>query len=179
FSMQGLFCGCHLVVMSRFDASGALALIEAHRVDWALLVPTMMLRIWRLPAEERVARDASSLRGILHLGAPCPPWLKEAWIGWLGPEKVFELYAGTEAQAVTVITGDQWLEHRGSVGRPVGSEMVVLDADGNPVPAGEVGEIWMRQLPGSPPTYRYIGAEARSREDGWESLGDMGWIDDD
>jgi bile acid-coenzyme A ligase len=104
--------------------------------------------------------------------------LKQAWIDWLGPDRIWELYAGTEAQGVTTISGRDWLAHRGSVGRPVGSEMRILDPDGNELPPGEVGEIWMRPAAGHPPTYRYIGATARER-DGWESLGDMGSMDSD
>ena len=178
FSTRALFSGNHLVVMTRFDASDALRLIEEHRIDWALVVPTMMTRIWRLPEDERLARDVSSLNGILHLAAPCPPWVKQAWIEWLGPEKVWELYAGTEAQGVTIISGQEWLDHRGSVGKPVGSEMQIRDVDGNLLPAGEVGEIWMRPLEGRR-TYRYMGADARRDDDGWETLGDMGSMDAD
>jgi len=176
FSTRGLLSGNHIVVMTRFDPGLTLELIERHGVDWVLLVPTMMHRIWRLPDEERLSRDMSSLRVVLHLAAPCPPWLKEAWIGWLGPERVHELYAGTEAQGATWITGQEWLEHRGSVGRPSrGSQMRILDPDGRDLPPGEVGEVFMRP---AAPTYHYIGAEARER-DGWESLGDMGWMDED
>jgi bile acid-coenzyme A ligase len=177
FSVPGLLNGGHLVVMTRFDASEALRLIEAHRVEWTMLVPTMMLRIWRLPDDERLARDLSSLRAVLHLAAPCPPWLKRAWIDWFGADVVYELYAGTEAQGVTVITGQEWLEHEGSVGLPRPGTMKVTDEDGNELPPGEVGEIWMRPPEGRA-TYRYIGAEARTR-DGWESIGDMGWMDGD
>jgi bile acid-coenzyme A ligase len=90
---------------------------------------------------------------------------------------VLELYGGTEAQSFTVITGTEWLAHRGSVGRPVFGEMRVLDADGVEVPPGTVGEIWMRRGVDAPPSYRYIGAKAKSKPDNWESLGDMGWID--
>ena len=86
---------------------------------------------------------------------------------------MLELYAGTEAQAGTLIRGDAWLTHRGSVGRPAIGEVKVLDADGQPVPSGTVGEVWMRRGEGAEPTYRYVGAEARSL-DGWESLGDLG-----
>jgi bile acid-coenzyme A ligase len=179
FSMRGLLHGNHLVVHRRFDAAATLADIGAHGVDWVLLVPTMMHRIMRLPEEQRLAHDLSSLQTVLHLGAPCPPWLKEAWIEWLGGERICELYAGTEAQGVTWITGDEWLEHRGSVGRPIGgSQMRILDPEGEDLPPGEVGEVFMRPAEGSGPTYRYIGAEARER-DGWESLGDLGWLDDD
>ena len=90
-------------------------------------------------------------------------WLKEAWIEWLGGECIWELYAGTEAQATTVITGTQWLEHRGSVGRPITGEVRILDADGRELPPGEVGEVYLRRQAGTDPTYRYIGAEARAR----------------
>ena len=178
FSVQGLLTGAHLVVMTRFDAGLALELVERHGVTWMLLVPTMMQRIWRLPEEERLGRDLSSLQGVLHLGAPCPPWLKRAWIDWLGPERVWELYAGTEAQGVTIISGQEWLDHPGSVGRIQPGSMKICDEDGGELPAGEVGEVWMRIDPDRPRTYRYIGAEARAR-DGWESLGDMGAIDED
>jgi bile acid-coenzyme A ligase len=115
---------------------------------------------------------------VFHMAAPCPPWLKEAWIRWLGGERILELYGGTEAQAVTFITGDEWLEHRGSVGRVLIGEMRVLDPDGREQPPGEVGEIWMRRGPDAPPSYRYVGATAKTRPEGWESLGDMGWKDD-
>ena len=104
-----------------------------------LLVPTMMLRIWRLPEEVRLATDVSSLEVAFHLAAPCPAWLKQAWIDWLGPEKVIELYGGTELQAVTVISGTEWLAHPGSVGRAVLGEIEIRDPDGRPVPGGRRG----------------------------------------
>jgi bile acid-coenzyme A ligase len=176
-AVLALFRGNHLVVMPRFDAAGALALVARHRVDWMYAVPTMMHRIWRLPEAERRGFDVSSLRVVFHMAAPCPPWLKQAWIEWLGGECILELYGGTEAQAITFITGDEWLAHRGSVGRAILGEIVVLDADGRPAPVGEVGEVWLRRGPDAPPSYRYIGATAKVRPDGWESLGDMGWMD--
>lgn len=176
-SLLALLNGNHVVVMPRFDAATALALVQQHRVDWMYAVPTMMHRIWRLSEEVRRGFDVSSLRVVFHMAAPCPPWLKQAWIEWLGGERVLELYGGTEAQSFTVITGDEWLAHRGSVGRPVLGEMVVLDADGREMPPGQVGEIWMRRGADAPPSYRYIGANAKRRPGNWESLGDMGWKD--
>jgi bile acid-coenzyme A ligase len=178
-SLLALLTGNHLVVMPRFDAGGALALIDQFRVDWMYAVPTMMHRIWRLPERERVRYDVSSLRAVFHMAAPCPPWLKQAWIEWLGGEVIFELYGGTEAQSFTVITGTEWLAHRGSVGRPAFGEMVVLGADGKELPPGDVGEIWMRRGPDAQASYRYVGATPKSRAGGWESLGDMGWKDAD
>ena len=178
-TVSGVVLGNHVVLTPRFDATHALRLIERHGVTWAFLVPTMMLRIWRLPEADRLGADVSSLEAVLHGAAPCPAWLKHAWIDWLGAEKVLELYGGTELQALTVINGREWLDHRGSVGRPVIGEMEVRDPDGQPVPAGTEGEIWMRRGPGAPPTYEYIGATARSAGDGWESLGDIGMVDAD
>jgi len=127
----------------------------------------------------RARYDVSSLTVVWHLGAPCPPWLKEAWIDWLGPQTIWELYAGTEAQASTLINGTEWLEHRGSVGRPLSGEMKVVRADGTDADPGEVGEVFMRPADLTKPTYRYVGAEARRIDGGWESLGDMGSIDAD
>jgi bile acid-coenzyme A ligase len=121
--------------------------------------------------------DLSSLAVVWHMAAPCPPWLKETWVNWLGGEKIFELYAGTEAQAVTIIRGDEWLAHRGSVGRCVNGEMKILDPETyTELPFGTVGEVFMRSTRETP-TYTYVGAEARVSPDGWESLGDMGSMD--
>jgi bile acid-coenzyme A ligase len=175
----GMLTGNHVVLMSRFDPAETLRLVEKHRVNWLYLVPTMMVRIWHMPEAVRLAADVSSLEVAFHMAAPCPVWLKQEWIDWLGPEKVFELYGGTELQAMTVITGTEWLAHRGSVGRAVLGEIEIRDPDGRPVPPGEEGEIWMRRGPGAPPPYRYIGATARSAADGWESLGDIGHMDAD
>jgi len=178
-AVAGMLLGNHVVLMSRFDPAETLRLIDRHRVGWVFLVPTMMLRIWRLPEAVRLGADVSSLQVAFHGAAPCPPWLKQEWIDWLGPEKVLELYGGTELQAATVITGTEWLAHRGSAGRPALGEMEIRDPAGRPVPAGQEGEIWMRRGQGAPPSYRYIGATARSAADGWESLGDIGRVDAD
>jgi bile acid-coenzyme A ligase len=178
WSCQALLAGCHVVLLPRFDAEATLAAIAEHRADVVYLVPTMMKRISRLPDDVRNSYDLSSLRVVWHLAEPCPAWLKDEWIAWLGPERIYELYAGTEAQAATVISGTEWLEHRGSVGRPSSGEIMICDADGNPLPPGEQGEVWLRSERETP-TYRYVGADAKTLEDGWESLGDVGWLDED
>jgi bile acid-coenzyme A ligase len=106
--------------------------------------------------------------------------LKEQWIDWVGPDVLCELYAGTEVQSVTWITGREWLEHRGSVGRPFSGEMKIVGEDGRDLPPGEIGEIYMRARDGRNSTYRYLGAEAKQLGDTeWESLGDMGSMDAD
>jgi bile acid-coenzyme A ligase len=168
----------HLILMSRFDPEQFLRLITNHRVTFLTTVPTIMQRLLPVYHADPQAYDLSSIRRFWHLGAPCPPAIKQAWIDLLGPEKVWELYGGTELQALTFISGDQWLTHPGSVGVVVMGEMKVLDDDGNPCAPGVVGEIYMRPSPGSPATYRYIGTTAKSR-DGWDSLGDLGHFDED
>jgi bile acid-coenzyme A ligase len=166
--------------MTRFDASLALALIEQHRVDWVLFVPTMMQRIWRLPEEERLRFDLSSLRRVMCTGAPSPAWLKRAWIGWIGPEKIYEAYGGTERIAGTLTSGTEWLERPGSVGRPTGGRRFrILRPDGSECAAGEVGEVFMLPPGGQGSTYRYVGAEPTAAAGGWESLGDMGYLDEE
>jgi bile acid-coenzyme A ligase len=179
WSCTALLAGAHLVVLPRFDAEATLAAIEAHAVDVVYLVPTMMKRIWRLPLEVRERYAVSSLRFVWHLAEPCPPWLKDAWIEWLGADKIWELYAGTEGQTATIITGTEWLEHRGSVGRPAEGTVLIADEAGHEVPPGEQGEVWLRSVARDTPTYRYVGAEPRTMEGGWESLGDVGWLDAD
>jgi bile acid-coenzyme A ligase len=168
----------HLVLMGRFDPHRFLRLIAEHRVTFVTTVPTIMQRALPVYHADPGSYDLSSIRRLWHVGAPCPPAVKQAWIELLGPEKVWELYGGTELQALTFISGDQWLTHRGSVGVVVAGEMKVLDDDGNPCPPGVVGEIYMRPSPGSAPTYRYVGVQAKSR-DGWDSLGDLGYFDED
>ncbi|OBH93159.1 AMP-binding protein [Mycobacterium sp. E2733] len=168
----------HLVLMSRFDPERFLRLITDHRVTFLTTVPTIMQRALPVYHADPASYDLSSVRRFWHMGAPCPPAIKQAWIDLLAPEKVWELYGGTELQALTFISGDQWLTHRGSVGVVVAGEMKVLDDDGNPCPPGVVGEIYMRPGAGSAPTYRYVGATAKSR-DGWDSLGDLGHFDAD
>lgn len=175
-AVSGLLLGHHLIVMPRFDAAEFLGLVTEHRVTFLATVPTIMQRLLAAYRAAPDSYDLSSIRRLWHLAAPCPPAVKEAWIELVGPEAVWELYGGTELQALTFISGDQWLTHRGSVGTVVTGEIKVLDDDGRECAPGEVGEIYLRPSPGSAPTYRYIGATAKTR-DGWDSLGDLGYFD--
>lgn len=163
YAMRGLMTGHELVVLPRFNAGEALAALERHRVGWAMLVPTTMAKIWRHP--NRSSTDMSSVHSVLHLGARCPEPLKRQWIDWLGPTRVVEVYAGTEAQGLTMVRGDEWLLRPGSVGRPIsGSRFRAVRLDGSDCSPDEIGELIMQRDGGKP---------------GWHSLGDAGWIDAD
>jgi bile acid-coenzyme A ligase len=176
--IEGLARGLHVITMRRFDAAGAAALITRHRPHWALFVPTMMNRILKLPPDALEHADFSSLKYVWHSAATCPAWLKQQWIDLVGPEAVWEIFGGSEGVATTIINGVEWLEHRGSVGRAMGGEIAIFDEDGNPVPNGEVGEIYMRNL--AVPRRFVTTTEVKRRTVGdWESFGDLGWLDDE
>jgi len=177
---QGLLAGCTVVVMPRFDAEETLRLIERHRVDRMGVVPTMLHRIWRLPPEVRERYDTSSLDFVMTGGAPCPPWLMRRFIEWWGADVMNEAFGPSERIGGTFINGRQWLEHPGSVGLPVGgAKLRILDAEGRPCAPGEMGEIYMMPAGGPGSTYRYVGADAQKTPDGYESVGDMGYLDED
>jgi bile acid-coenzyme A ligase len=179
-STAGLVRGSRVVSMRRFDAEEALRLIDRHRVQFVNFVPTMMHRIWRLPEEFRSAYDLSSLERVWHMAAPMPPWLKRAWIDWLGADHVWELYGGTENTGSTVISGSEWLQRPGSVGRPTaGARIRAQDEAGVPLPAGRVGELYFMPASGARSTYHYLGATSREDVAGWDSIGDYGWVDED
>ncbi len=177
-SHTALFAGGRLTGMVKFDAEETLRLIATNRIQWVNFVPTMMHRIWSLPEAVRNRYDLSSLEIVFHMAAPMPPWLKEKWIEWLGPERIWELYGGTERQGATVISGVEWLAHKGSVGKiGEGSALRIIGADGNDVAPGENGEIYFLPTEGAGSTYHYLGAAPKRRPDGWESLGDIGRLD--
>ncbi|WP_309629239.1 AMP-binding protein [Brevundimonas sp.] len=171
--------GLHIVLMPRFDAEETLRLIDQYRVSWLFQVPTMMHRIWSLPDDVKAKHDVSSLDAVMHIAAACPPWLKQKWIEWVGPETVWEIYTGTEALGGTGIRGVEWLDHPGSVGKVLpGYEMKVLNEAGEACAPGEIGEIYFMPLRGQGTTYRYLGAEPRANGT-FETLGDMGYVDED
>lgn len=176
---MGLFVGATIVEMGKFDALRALELIERHEVNWLTLVPTMMHRIWRLGSEVLSGFTLPSLRMMLHMAAPCAAWLKEAWIGWLGSERVWEYYGTTEGTGSTMISGTDWLARRGSVGRVrEGYALKILDETGQECPPGKVGEIYFRPDGGAGSTYHYLGSTPK-RVGEWESPGDLGYVDED
>jgi bile acid-coenzyme A ligase len=176
FTSLALLAGSRVIGMHRFDAEEALRLIEAERVQWVCMVPTMMQRIWNLPEEVRSRYDLSSLQCVCHMAAACPAWLKQAWIDWLGPERIFEVYAGTEGAAL-FITGEEWLAKPGSVGKAPAELVTIVDENGAPCPPNVVGEIFFGGDAGT--RFHYIGADAKLDGAGRLSLGDLGYIDED
>jgi bile acid-coenzyme A ligase len=155
--------------MERFDASEWLNVVERHRVRWAYLVPTMMSRILGLGDDVRGAADVSSLEVVMHMAAPCPPWVKRAWIDWIGPEKIWEIYGGTEGFGATIINGVEWLEHPGSVGRAQ-ARTEIRDDTGRILPTGEIGTVWFYPPSGNPMGHP---------DDVAQTFGDMGCLDED
>jgi bile acid-coenzyme A ligase len=173
---NGLFEGHTVVLLEKFDAALAVDAIERHRVSFMGMVPIVMQRIARLPGIEN--RDLSSVEAFYHSGAVCPPWVKRVWLELVDPARQYDCYGGAEGTGVVAIRGDEWLRHEGSLGRPVRTELRVVDDEGNPVPPGVVGTIVTR--PESGTTFRYLGADPpHATADGFVSLGDMGWVDDD
>lgn len=174
--------GGTVVVMERFDPAEALGLIERERVTHSQWVPTMFVRMLKLPEEERLRHDLSSHRLAVHAAAPCPVAVKERMIEWWGPI-VEEYYAGTEHIGSTSITSAEWLEHKGSVGRPsYGAVVHVCDDDGRELPVGETGTVYFED---SSATFQYHGDRARTESlrhpehPGWRTLGDVGRLDGD
>jgi bile acid-coenzyme A ligase len=178
YAFRGLMTGHRLVLLPRFDERRVLDAVAEHQITWVLLVPTMMHRLLRLPAEVRDAADLTSLETVLHMGAPCAPELKRRFMDWVGAERVTEVYAGSESNGVLMIRGEEWLAHPGSVGRPANGTTVAIRApDGTDLPTGTVGHIWLRRDGGA--AYRYVGGTSARTEDGWDTIGDLGHLDDD
>lgn len=176
YAFRGVMTGHTLVILPRFEEHAWLRAAQQHRATWAMLSPIMMHRLLRLSAVERHAADLSALRTVVHIGAPCAPAMKREFLDWIGPDKVIEVYAGSESNGLAMIGGREWLAHPGSVGRPApGTEIRIRDADGQDLPVAEQGLVWMRR--GERPTYSYLGAASRRDADGWDTLGDIGRLD--
>lgn len=179
----GLFEGHTLIAMERFDAAHAVDLIERYRVSFAGWAPIVMQRIARLPNVR--ARDFSSIECFYHSGGPCPPWVKRVWIDLVGPERQWNAFGSAEDKGVVVMRGDDWLEHPEALGRPLHTDLKILDEQGQEVPTGTVGHIFMRNTsPPGPwypeePTYEYLGSPpAPATDDGFTSVGDLGYVDE-
>ena len=181
FSMFPLLRGSTVVMQHRFDPAELLDLIDRHGVTSVHLVPTQFIRLLRLPEETRAGFDGSSLDVVYHGAAPCSPQVKRQMLEWWGPV-VSEYYGGTEAGFISLISGAEWEQRPGSLGRPVDvMEVAVLDDDGAPCMTGGTGQIWFRSRLGTDFEYHEDPAKtaAAHREGGWGTLGDIGHVDDE
>jgi long-chain acyl-CoA synthetase len=181
-SMAVQCVGGTVVVMERFDPAQALALIESERVTHSQWVPTMFVRLLKLPQDERTGYDLTSHRLATHAAAPCPVEVKEQMIAWWGPI-LEEYYAGTENIGSTAITSAEWLEHKGSVGRPsYGAVIHVCDDEGQELPAGGIGTVYFEDTAN---IFEYHGDQEKTTSVAhpdhptWRTLGDVGRVDDD
>lgn len=172
-----LFDGDRVVLMERFDGAKVVDLIECYRVNLVTMVPTMLLRVARLP--DIAQRDFSSLTAVLQGGASFPDWLVRFWIDLVGPERLIMSYGSSENVGMVSLNGADWLEHPGSVGISDETQVRILDDAGVDLPPGELGEIFMRKVDDTEPTFSYRGAPPPKRtEDGFTSIGDLGWLDE-
>jgi long-chain acyl-CoA synthetase len=180
FAMRAGRVGEVMVLMPRFDPVALLELIERERLDTMFMVPTMFIRLLKLPEEVRRRFDLSSLRFVMHAAAPCPHEVKRAMIDWWGPV-IKEFYGSTESSAVTLASSADTLAKPGTVGRAVeGAELRILDDDGRILPAGEVGEIFTRFAEMPDFTYHNKPSErAKIDRDGFITSGDVGYLDTD
>ncbi len=178
WSMRMHSAGIPVVVMEKFDAEGALDAIQRHRVTHAQLVPAMFTRMLKLPERVRDSYDVSSLKRVLHAAAPCPIEVKRKMIEWWGPI-VDEYYASSEQIGLTLITAEDWLQHPGSVGRPMYGALHIVGEDGSELPAGEPGEVYFE----SSGSFEYLNdaekTAASRHERGWVTVGDIGYLDGD
>lgn len=177
----GVQClGGTVVMMEKFEPQHALELIERHRVTTSQWVPTMFVRMLKLPEPARRDADVSSLRVAVHAAAPCPVGVKQAMFEWWGPT-LWEYYAGTELNGFCLARPDEWLAHPGTVGKPLIGELHILDEEGNELPAGEAGTIYF----GGGPEYAYHNDPAKTADvrdpagHGWTTLGDVGYVDEE
>jgi long-chain acyl-CoA synthetase len=180
------FCtSCHrlgatVVIMPKFDPEAALAAIQNYQVTFTQMVPTMFVRMLKLPDDKRLAYDMSSLRHIVHAAAPCPIEIKRRMIDWVGPI-IYEYYGGSEGNGSTNITSQEWLQKPGSVGRATWGKLHICDDDGTELPAGQPGIVYFE----GGWDFAYLDDAEKTRQSrhpqhpGWSMLGDIGYVDED
>jgi acyl-CoA synthetase (AMP-forming)/AMP-acid ligase II len=178
FSMGCLRTGTKVIVMEHFDAERALAYIERYRVTHSQWVPTMFVRMLKLPPEVRARYDVTSLQVAIHAAAPCPVPVKAQMIDWWGPV-IHEYYAGTEGNGFVACNSQEWLAHRGTVGKPLNCLLHICDDNGDEVPQGETGTIFFE----GGGAFEYFKDEDKTKSSrhpkGWTTLGDVGYLDAD
>jgi len=176
FAMAVMRLGGTVVVMEHFDAAEFLRLVVLHRITHTQVVPTMFVRMLKLPDAQRLAHDLSSLRVAIHAAAPCPVPVKQQMIEWWGPI-LWEYYAGTEGMGMTLVNSGDWLAHKGTVGRAVVGVLHICDDDGNELPPLENGGVYFSD--GKPFEYHNDPEKTAAGRNakGWTTLGDIGHMD--
>ncbi|MGC5011964.1 AMP-binding protein [Streptosporangium sp. DT93] len=178
-TMFALHLGHTLVIAARFEPETVLELVDRHRVSNAMMVPTMFHRMLQLPAEVRERYDVSSLRQVIHTGAACPVAVKKGIMDWWGPV-LYEYYGSTESSIAFAVKPHDWLERPGTVGRPVPTfEARILDPDGEELPPGEPGMIYVRSSTGGFEYHKDPAKTAASMRGPWYAPGDIGFTDED
>lgn len=180
YGLTSVNLGCRTILQARFDPEELLALIEEERVTHLHMVPTMFVRLLKLPDAVRGRHDLSSLKFVVHAAAPCPVDVKQRMIEWWGPV-IYEYYGSTETSAVVFCTSEEWLAHPGTVGRALpNAEIRILDESGQALPAGQPGEVAARLLDVSDFTYHGdAGKRAEADRSGLVAPGDIGYLDED
>jgi acyl-CoA synthetase (AMP-forming)/AMP-acid ligase II len=181
YCMSTMRLGGTCIVMEQFDPEGALDAIEKYHVTHAQWVPTMFVRMLKLPEDVRARYDVSSMKVAIHAAAPCSVETKRKMIDWWGPV-IDEYYSATEGMGATYINSSDWLAHPGSVGRTMLGPIHIVDENGVKLPAGEVGTVWFEPV-GTRVGFEYHKDEAKTsdafNEQGWSTVGDMGFLDED
>ena len=176
--MRALRFGATVVIMRKFDAEQALALIERYKVTHSQWVPTMFIRMLRLPEEVKRQYDYSSLKCVIHAAAPCPVEIKLQMIKWWG-EILWEYYGASEGNGLTVIDSKEWLRHQGSVGRARIGKVRICGEDGEELPKGETGLIYFSDNP----VFEYHNDLQKTKDSrnqyGWSTLGDIGYLNEE
>jgi len=178
FNLMIMRSGGTSVIMEHFDAEEFLKLVPTRRVTHTQVVPTMFVRMLKLPEAVRAAHDMSSLRCAIHAAAPCPVPVKEKMIEWWGPI-IWEYYGGTEGNGLTMANAQEWLAHKGTVGRAIVGKLKIVGDDGEELPMGESGTVYFAE--GREFAYHNDPkktAESRHPK-GWTTLGDVGYVDAD
>ena len=177
-SMTVIKLGGTVTVMERFDALLALQTIERCRITHSQWVPTMFVRLLKLDKHVREKFDLSSMKMAVHAAAPCPVDVKEQMIGWWGPI-VHEYYAGTENNGFCSITPNEWLQHKGSVGRASQGKLHICDEEGMPLEVGQTGAVYFSEGPQFTYHNDSVSTEQTRNSLGWTTLGDIGYLDEE
>ena len=180
FNTGFLSLGGTSIVMEKFDPEAALKAIQDYKVTHSQWVPTMFVRFLKTDESVRTAYDLSSHKVAIHAAAPCPVEVKEKMIEWWGPI-IYEYYAGTEFNGMTIVNSEEWMEHKGTVGRPLVGELHILDDEGNELQAGDAGGIYFGGDTAT--SFEYHNDKEKTQgaisKQGYSTLGDIGYVDEE